>query len=172
LLLVIHPARPTLAEVPLAGLPLGGNDLAAKMQLSAAKVADLSEESSKTLALYVADVVGNSLRARFARNCILPRRLVEKGVWFVRLFIGAYAMGEGVGNWGGHKTLRKQYSMHGPILDQPVTGLLEDLKRRGLLANTLAACVTEFGRIPTFQKNATGRDDKPSGFTVWLAGAG
>ena len=147
-------------------------ELAAKMQLSAARVADLSDESTETLALYGADDAENPLKSRFARNCILARRLVEKGVRFVQLFNGGYAMGEGVGNWDGHKTIVKQYSVHGPILDQPVAGLLRDLKSRGLLADTLVAFVTEFGRMPTFQKGANGRDHNPSGFTVWLAGAG
>jgi uncharacterized protein (DUF1501 family) len=147
-------------------------ELAAKMQLSAARVADLSDESPATLRLYGADDTENALKARFARNCILARRLVEKGVRFVQLFNGAYAMGEGVGNWDGHKTLVKQYSVHGPIIDQPVAGLLRDLKDRGLLADTLVAFVTEFGRMPTFQKGANGRDHNPAGFTVWLAGAG
>jgi hypothetical protein len=147
-------------------------ELAAKMQLSAARVADLSDESAETLTLYGADDATNSLKARFARNCILARRLVEKGVRFVQLFNGGYAMGEGVGNWDGHKTIAKQYAVHGPILDQPVAGLLRDLKERGLLADTLVAFVTEFGRMPTFQKGANGRDHNPSGFTVWLAGAG
>ncbi len=147
-------------------------ELAARMQLSAARIADLSDESAATLALYGADDTQNTLKARFARNCILARRLVEKGVRFVQLFNGAYAMGEGVGNWDGHKSLVKQYSVHGPVLDQPVAGLLADLKDRGLLADTLVAFVTEFGRMPTFQKGASGRDHNPSGFTVWLAGAG
>ena len=147
-------------------------ELAAKMQLSAARIADLSDESAETLALYGADDTGNQLKARFARNCILARRLVEKGVRFVQLFNGAYAMGEGVGNWDGHKSLVKQYAVHGPILDQPVAGLLADLKRRGLLSDTLVVFVTEFGRMPTFQKGASGRDHNPAGFTVWLAGAG
>jgi len=147
-------------------------ELAARMQLSAARLADLSEESPATLARYGADDTQNQLKARFARNCILARRLVEKGVRFVQLFNGAYAMGEGVGNWDGHKSLVQQYSVHGPVLDQPVAGLLADLKDRGLLADTLVAFVTEFGRMPTFQKGASGRDHNPSGFTVWLAGAG
>jgi uncharacterized protein (DUF1501 family) len=81
-------------------------------------------------------------------------------------------MGEGVGNWDGHKKLAEQYAVHAPILDQPVAGLLRDLKARGLLADTLVAFVTEFGRMPTFQKGASGRDHNPHGFTVWLAGAG
>ena len=147
-------------------------ELAARMQLSAARIADLADESPATLALYGADDTQDTLKARFARNCILARRLVEKGVRFVQLFNGAYAMGEGVGNWDGHKSLAKQYAVHGPILDQPVAGLLSDLKDRGLLADTLVAFVTEFGRMPTFQKGASGRDHNPAGFTVWLAGAG
>ena len=60
------------------------------------------------------------MKAGFARNCLLARRLLERGVRFVQLFNGAYAMGEGVGNWDGHKTLKAQYDVHGPILDQPV----------------------------------------------------
>jgi uncharacterized protein (DUF1501 family) len=81
-------------------------------------------------------------------------------------------MGEGVGNWDGHKKIVDQYSVHAPILDQPCAALLRDLKQRGLLADTLVAFVTEFGRMPTFQKGANGRDHNPKGFTVWLAGAG
>ncbi len=81
-------------------------------------------------------------------------------------------MGEGVGNWDGHKTLKKQYDIHAPIFDQPVAALLTDLKRTGLLKDTLVVWVTEFGRMPTFQKGASGRDHNPKGFTVWLAGAG
>ena len=83
-----------------------------------------------------------------------------------------YAMGEGVGNWDGHKRILDQYSLHAPILDQPCAALLRDLKQRGLLDETLVAFVTEFGRMPTFQKGANGRDHNPKGFTVWLAGAG
>ncbi len=81
-------------------------------------------------------------------------------------------MGEGVGNWDGHKTLKAQYDVHGPILDQPCAALLQDLKNTGLLRDTLVVWVTEFGRMPTFQKGANGRDHNPKGFTVWLAGAG
>ena len=164
--LAAHPGDTDLAA------RISAYELAAKMQLSAARVADLSDESAQTLALYGADDPQNSLKSRFARNCILARRLMEKGVRFVQLFNGGYAMGEGVGNWDGHKSLVKQYSTHGPILDQPVAGLLRDLKDRGLLADTLVAFVTEFGRMPTFQKGASGRDHNPAGFTVWLAGAG
>ncbi|MFN6161800.1 MAG: DUF1501 domain-containing protein [Planctomycetota bacterium] len=147
-------------------------ELAARMQLAAAKLSDLDHESAETLALYGADDTTNTNKARFAKNCILARRLLEQDVRFVQLFNGSYAMGEGVGNWDGHKVIEQQYSVHGPILDQPVAGLITDLKRRGLLEDTLVAFVTEFGRMPTFQKGASGRDHNPSGFTVWLTGAG
>jgi uncharacterized protein (DUF1501 family) len=147
-------------------------EMAAKMQLAAAEVSDLRDETGETLSLYGADDAGHALKAGFARNCLLARRLLERGVRFVQLFNGAYAMGEGVGNWDGHKSLQQQYAIHGPILDQPCAALLRDLRDRGLLDETVVAFVTEFGRMPTFQKGASGRDHNPHGFTVWLAGAG
>jgi len=145
-------------------------ELAARMQLRAAEVADLAGESKATRALYGAEDA-NKLKAAFARNCLLARRLLERGVRFVQLFNGAYAMGEGVGNWDGHRALKAQYEVHGPILDQPCAALLRDLRSRGMLGDTLVVWVTEFGRMPTFQKGANGRDHNPKGFTVWLAGA-
>ena len=148
-------------------------ELAAKMQLSVPEVSDLSSESDHILKLYGADDSENPLKASFARNCLLARRLIEKGVRFVQLFNGAYQTGgEGVSNWDGHKTLATQYAKHGPVLDQPVAALLTDLKQRGLLKETLVVWCTEFGRMPTFQAGASGRDHNPSGFTTWLAGAG
>jgi hypothetical protein len=83
------------------------------------EVLDLASEPEHIWKLYGADDVENPTKAGFARNCILARRLLERGVRFVQLFNGAYAMGEGVGNWDGHKTLKQQYDVHGPILDQP-----------------------------------------------------
>lgn len=146
-------------------------EMAARMQLSAARIVDFADESPSTLAAYGVDAPDKT-QAGFARNCLLARRLIEKGVRFVQLFNGAYAMGEGVGNWDGHKTLQQQYSIHAPILDRPAAALIRDLKQRGLLEETVVAFVTEFGRMPTFQKGASGRDHNPKGFTVWLAGAG
>ena len=146
-------------------------ELAAKMQLRASEAGDLSKESDLTRKLYGCDDA-NKLKAGFARNCLLARRLLERGVRFVQLFNGAYAMGEGVGNWDGHKSLRAQYDVHGPILDQPAAALIQDMKARGLLEDTLVLWTTEFGRMPTFQKGASGRDHNPKGFTVWLTGAG
>ena len=148
-------------------------ELAAKMQLSVPEISDLSTEPEHILSLYGANDSSNELKSSFAKNCILARRLVEKGVRFVQLFNGAYQTGgEGTSNWDGHKFLEKQYAVHGQILDQPVAGLLKDLKQRGLLEDTLVVWCTEFGRMPTFQAGASGRDHNPSGFTAWLAGAG
>ncbi len=146
-------------------------ELAARLQLSAPEVSDLSRETATTHAAYGTDDP-NAVKAGFARNCLLARRLLERGVRFVQVFNGAYAMGEGVGNWDGHKTLKSQYEVHAPILDQPAAALLGDLKQRGMLDDTLVVWTTEFGRMPTFQAGANGRDHNPKGFTVWLAGAG
>src|SRR5205085_1896273 len=131
---------------------------------------NLAEETPATHQMYGTDDA-NKVKAGFARNCLLARRLIERGVRFVQLFNGAYAMGEGVGNWDGHKTLKSQYDIHGPILDQPAAALIKDMKARGLLEDTLVLWTTEFGRMPTFQKGASGRDHNPKGFTVWLTGA-
>ncbi|MBG88911.1 MAG: sulfatase [Verrucomicrobiales bacterium] len=148
-------------------------ELAAKMQLSVPEVSDLSTEPQSIVKMYGADDATNPLKASFAKNCILARRLIEKGVRFVQLFNGAYQTGgEGVSNWDGHKKIVEQYSKHGPVLDQPAAALLRDLKQRGLLKDTLVVWCTEFGRMPTFQKGASGRDHNPDGFTGWLAGAG
>ena len=141
------------------------------MQLSAAEAGDLSRESATTLEAYGTNDA-NRLKAGFAKNCLLARRLLERGVRFVELFNGAYAMGEGVGNWDGHRKLKEQYDIHREILDQPCAALLADLRQRGMLEETVVLFVTEFGRMPTFQKGASGRDHNPQGFTAWFTGAG
>ena len=146
-------------------------ELAARMQLSAPEVGDLSGESPATRELYgLGDK--NPILAAFGRNCLLARRLLERGVRFVTLYNGAFAMGEGALNWDGHRRIKADYDRHGPILDKPLAGLLKDLKARGLLTDTLVLWTTEFGRMPTFQKGTQGRDHNPKGFTAWLAGAG
>ena len=148
-------------------------ELAAKMQLSVPEVSNLATESQSTLTMYGADDRANPIKMSYARNCILARRLVEQGVRFVQVFNGAYQTGgEGTSNWDGHKKLKEQYSKHGPVLDQPTAALLRDLKQRGLLKDTLVVWCTEFGRMPTFQAGASGRDHNPAGFTAWMAGAG
>lgn len=151
-------------------------ELAARMQLSVPEVTNLGNEPDYILKEYGADESGNKtldLRASYGHNCILARRLIERGVRFVQLFNGAYQTGgEGVSNWDGHKKIKEQYDIHGPVLDQPTAALLKDLKARGLLEDTLVVFCSEFGRMPTFQKGASGRDHNPDGFTAWLAGAG
>lgn len=144
--------------------------LAARMQLSVPEAVDLNSEPTHIRKLYGADS-SNKTKAAFANNCILARRLVERGVRFVQLFNGAYASGGRI-NWDGHANLKPQYDIHGEVLDQPVAGLLKDLKQRGLLEDTLVVFATEFGRMPMFQMGTYGRDHNPHGFTCWLAGAG
>lgn len=145
-------------------------ELAARMQLAVPELMDLKSEPGHIRKLYGADSQ-NADKAAFANNCILARRLVERGVRFVQLFNGAYASGGRI-NWDGHSKLKAQYDVHGPILDQPVAGLLKDLKQRGMLESTLVLFATEFGRMPMFQAGTYGRDHNPNGYTAWLAGAG
>jgi Protein of unknown function (DUF1501) len=146
-------------------------ELAARMQLSVPEISDLSTESAHTLKMYGADDTQNANKAAFAKNCILARRLIERGVRFVQLFNGAYASG-GALNWDGHNAIKEQYDLHAQILDQPAAALIQDLKQRGLLDDTLVIWCTEFGRMPFFQKGSKGRDHNPDGFTCWMTGAG
>ena len=146
-------------------------ELAARMQLSVPEIADLSTEPAHILKSYGADDETNPTRAAFARNCILARRMIEKGVRFVQLFNGAYASGGDL-NWDGHSKLKEQYSKHAAILDQPTAAMIKDMKSRGMLEDTLIVWCTEFGRMPFFQKGAQGRDHNPNGFTCWMTGAG
>jgi uncharacterized protein (DUF1501 family) len=146
-------------------------ELAARMQLSVPTISDLSTESPHTLRSYGADDTANPIKAAYAKNCILARRLIESGVRFVQLFNGAYASG-GELNWDGHSKLKEQYDKHAAIMDQPTAALVRDMKSRGLLEDTLIVWCTEFGRMPMFQKGAQGRDHNPDGFTCWLTGAG
>jgi hypothetical protein len=160
-----HPGNGRLAA------RIASYELAARMQLSVPELSDLSTEPAHVLRAYGADDTQNKDKAAFARNCILARRLIEKGVRFVQLFNGAYASG-GRLNWDGHNALKEQYDVHAGILDQPAAALVRDLKQRGLLEETLVVWCTEFGRMPFFQKGSKGRDHNPDGFTCWLAGAG
>jgi len=147
-------------------------ELAARMQLSAPEVTDISRENSTTLQAYGADS-DNPLKVGYAKNAILARRLLERGVRFVQLYCGGPASQvDGLLNWDAHKTLKADYERHCPIFDQPTAALLADLKQRGMLKDTLVLWCTEFGRMPTHQTGSEGRDHNPSGFTVWMAGAG
>jgi hypothetical protein len=157
-------------DAPLAAR-IASYELAARMQLSVPELNDLNSEPAHILQLYGADDPNQPLKSAFAKNCILARRLIEKGVRFVQLFNGAYASA-GELNWDGHERIKEQYDRHAMIMDQPVAGLIQDLRQRGLLENTLVVWCTEFGRMPMFQKGSRGRDHNPDGFTCWLTGAG
>jgi hypothetical protein len=147
-------------------------ELAARMQLSAPEVTDFSSEPEHVRKAYgVADP--NPLKASYARNCLLSRRLLERGVRFVNLYCASRASGvDGFLNWDAHKTLKADYERHVPIFDQPTAALLSDLKQRGMLDETLVLWTTEFGRMPTHQAGTRGRDHNPDGFTCWMMGAG
>ena len=147
-------------------------ELAGRMQLSAPEVSNLASESKATHELYGTGD-SNPLLAAYARNCLLTRRLVERGVRYVQLYCASRASGvDGLLNWDAHKTLEADYTRHFPILDKPTAGLLADLKGRGLLDDTLVLWTTEFGRMPTHQEGTLGRDHNPDAYSVWMAGAG
>lgn len=147
-------------------------ELAARMQLAAPRILDLASESSATHKLYGTDDA-NPLKAGYARNCLLARRLIEQDVRYVNLYCASRASGvDGLLNWDAHKTLQADYERHCPIFDQPTAALLTDLRQRGLLDDTLVIWTTEFGRMPTQQEGVVGRDHNPDGFTCWLLGAG
>ncbi|HIF31814.1 MAG: DUF1501 domain-containing protein [Pirellulaceae bacterium] len=146
--------------------------LAAKMQLSAPEVSDLSRESQATHDKYGTGDK-NALKAGYGRNCLLARRLLERGVRYVNLYCASRASGvDGLLNWDAHKTLKADYERHCPIFDGPTSALLNDLKQSGLLEETLVLWTTEFGRMPTHQLDTAGRDHNADGFTCWMMGAG
>jgi uncharacterized protein (DUF1501 family) len=170
----------TLNERDAAGHPgdselrarMEAYQLAARMQMSAPEVADLSAESQLAHKQYGTDDP-NKLKAAYARNCLLARRLLERGVRYVSLYCASRASGvDGLLNWDAHKTLKPDYERHCPIFDGPTAALLDDLQRTGLLDDTLVLWCTEFGRMPTHQDGTTGRDHNPDAFTLWMSGAG
>ncbi len=145
-------------------------ELAGRMQASIPDLMDLGKENAKTLEAYGATST-NTIKAEYARNCILARRLLGQGVRVVQLFNGAYASG-GKLNWDSHAEIVNSHGAHAEILDQPTAALLRDLKERGQLEKTLVVWCTEFGRMPFVQANGTGRDHNIEGFTCWMMGAG
>jgi hypothetical protein len=142
-------------------------ELAARLQLSAPEVLDLSRESAATKKLYGLD---DKHTEEFGRNCLIGRRLLERGVRFVQLWSGA-DNGFPRRNWDSHEDLARDHADMGRSLDKPAAALLKDLKSRGLLDDTIVLWTTEFGRMPCSQGNK-GRDHNPFAFTNWLAGGG
>jgi hypothetical protein len=137
-------------------------ELAFRMQTSAPEVTDLSRETAATLRLYGID---RPETERNGRNCLLARRLVERGVRFVQIYMGAGS------KWDAHSDLEANHSQYCKESDRPIAGLLRDLKQRGLLQSTLVVWGGEFGRTP-MSESGNGRDHNPFGFTMWLAGGG
>ena len=147
-------------------------ELAAKMQLTAPEVSDLSAEPAHVHELYGTGD-SNKLKASYAKNCLLARRFLEQGVRYVSLYCASRASAvDGLLNWDAHKTLKADYERHCPIFDQPTAALLTDLKQRGMLNDVLVVWCTEFGRMPTHQEGTSGRDHNPDAFTTWMMGAG
>jgi uncharacterized protein DUF1501 len=144
-------------------------ELAARMQASIPEVINFERESAATKKLYGLD---SPVTAAFGRNCLLARRLLEKGVRFVQLYHGG-AFGSPRINWDAHEDVVDNHGKQAAILDKPVAGLLKDLKARGLLDDTLVLWNTEFGRTPfTEGIGGKGRDHHQLVFTCWMAGAG
>jgi hypothetical protein len=140
-------------------------DLAFKMQTEAPDVLDLTRESPETLDLYG---VGSEPTHDYGRRCLLARKLVEHGVRFVCVVSGG---GPGNMQWDAHDNIEENHLRKAAETDKPVSGLLKDLKRRGLLESTLVVWGGEFGRSPEAE-SGKGRDHHNLGFTMWMAGGG
>jgi hypothetical protein len=154
------------------GARMAAYELAAKMQLAAPEVSDLGGEPKHVHDLYGTGDA-NSLKAAYARNCLLARRFLERGVRYVSLYCASRASNvDGFLNWDAHKTLKADYERHCPIFDQPTAAMLMDMKQRGMLNDVLVVWCTEFGRMPTHQEGTSGRDHNPDAFTTWMMGAG
>lgn len=164
--------RRTAEQYPLdsaVAARLRSYELAAQMQASIPRTVGLEAETSETHSLYGID---NPLTTGFGRNCLLARRLIERGVRFVQLYNGG-ALGSPRINWDAHEDLKENHDKQGVLLDKPVAGLLRDLKRRGLLDDTLVVWTSEFGRTPFTQgEGGKGRDHHNLCFTGWLCGGG
>jgi len=141
-------------------------ELAYRMQMAAPEALDLSRETAETRRLYGLD---HPKAGHFARQCLIARRLVERGVRFVQIYSGGM---ENDLSWDGHNNIAKNHSGFAAETDQPIAALLTDLERRGLLQQTLVIWGGEFGRLPIVQKGSGGRDHNPHAMTYWLAGGG
>lgn len=134
-------------------------ELAFRMQMAAPELVDFSKEPEQIRNMYG---LGEERSAKFGRNCLLARRMVERGVRFVQLVST---------DWDGHALCDKNHQTNALKIDKPIAGLIGDLRQRGLLESTLIVCSSEFGRTPVMQGKG-GRDHSPYGFTTWMAGGG
>jgi Protein of unknown function (DUF1501) len=156
-----HPGSSELAA------RIASYELAYRMQGCAPQAVDLSGESEETQRLYGLD---HPVTEPFGRQCLMARHLIERGVRFVQLFSGAY-VNSNVDTWDAHDSIVDNHGQHALEVDKPIAGLMADLKRRGLLEETLVLWHTEFGRMPISQRGV-GRDHNPGAMTMWMAGAG
>ena len=141
-------------------------ELAARMQLAVPELMDFSQESASTKELYGIED-GYKGTQTYARECLIARRLIERGVRFVELTIPNI----GEDRWDAHGGLEKNHGNNARSVDKPIAGLLKDLKARGMLDDTLVLWSGEFGRTP-FAQGGNGRDHNEFGFSLWMAGAG
>ncbi|MEC8554065.1 MAG: DUF1501 domain-containing protein [Planctomycetota bacterium] len=142
-------------------------ELAYRMQSATPEAVDLSQESQETLDLYG---VGKKPTDEYGRNCLIARRLVERGVRFIQLYSGGGHLEE---TWDAHAGIESNHGQHAPEVDQPIAALLTDLERRSMLDDTLIVWGGEFGRMPFSEgKNAKGRNHNPYGYSMWMAGGG
>ncbi len=149
-------------------------ELAFRMQTSAPEAVDISSETASTQAMYGLD---DRVTRPFGKQCLLARRMVERGVRFIQLYSGCGNNGASPG-WDGHNQIDYNHETMAAQVDKPIAGLLSDLKSRGLLEQTLVVWGGDFGRTPFTDggeggaRNNAGRDHNPYGFTVWMAGGG
>jgi hypothetical protein len=158
------------AILPALEARLKSFELAFRMQSSAPDITDLSGETEVTRRLYGLD---DPETENFAQQCLLARRLAERGVRFIQVS-HAHSLPFNNEQWDQHSHLEKGHSINVRQIDKPITGLIQDLKARGLLEDTLVLWGGEFGRTPSVQKGdgPSGRDHHPDGFTMWMAGGG
>jgi hypothetical protein len=172
-------SRPGYSELAAR---IAGYELAFRLQSAAPEALDLSREDPRTLDLYGINDPKPDWHpfaqgpAPFGRQCLIARRLVERGVRFVQVYSGGGAAG-GQNTWDGHHGIEENLKIHCPEVDKPIAALLADLEQRGLLEETLVVWGGEFGRMPVSETFNTGgkpggRDHNPKGFTYWLAGGG
>jgi hypothetical protein len=157
----LHPDNSNLAA------RIASYELAFNMQRHAPEAVDLTRESEATRRLYGLD---DPRTEEFGRRCLLARRLVERGVRFIQLYAGGAHNDD---NWDAHTDIEKNHNFHAGRTDKPIAGLIQDLKQRGMLEETLIVWGGEFGRQPTAEyEKGTGRDHNAYGFTMWMAGGG
>jgi len=163
--------RATRADNTELDARIAAYEMAARLQLSAPEVTNLSGETELTKKLYAID---DPEIGPFGRQCLMARRLAERGVRFIQIYCGAEntTAKKIRPNWDSHEDLVRDHGYWGAVLDTGASALLADLKSRGLLEDTLVICTTEFGRQPAAQGSGKGRDHNAGAFTAWMAGGG